>query len=386
MEEHQGAMSIPRFFNTAGPVKPEWHYCVSSLSRIDMENMRIAAATNCRLVARNARSFYRRSGFSGFPPPRTAGSRAHRANRTKPRWKEKPVGDRCIRHAGFAAKQLTNRLACAKETLILRRDTHIDQLADKLREDRVRRVVQPILAGSALQEIPTDDLQYGLDLGLIRQTEQGIAIANPIYQEIIPRELTWVTQESLKSVFHPDWIRSDGTLDVSHLLQLFQDFYTENGEAWAGRFAYQEAGSQLLLQAFLQRVINGKGRIEREYALGTGRTNLYLRWPHSAGVQKAAIEIKVLHHSLEKTIAQGLAQVFAYAQRCAQFGGNKGKTGGQHNQEGNFAETHLMIFHKDFSLPVQKRVFYRQEIHQGQPIAVWGMQKPFTTSCSKRNE
>jgi len=35
----------------------------------------------------------------------------------------------------------------AKENIILRRDTHIDQLADKLEEERVRRVIEPILAG-----------------------------------------------------------------------------------------------------------------------------------------------------------------------------------------------------------------------------------------------
>ena len=35
----------------------------------------------------------------------------------------------------------------AKENIILRRDTHIDQLVDKLQEDRVRRVVGPILEG-----------------------------------------------------------------------------------------------------------------------------------------------------------------------------------------------------------------------------------------------
>jgi hypothetical protein len=36
----------------------------------------------------------------------------------------------------------------AKWELIIRRDTHIDQLADKLREERVRRVVEPILKGT----------------------------------------------------------------------------------------------------------------------------------------------------------------------------------------------------------------------------------------------
>ena len=35
----------------------------------------------------------------------------------------------------------------AREVLILRRETHLDQLADTLREPRVRRVIEPLLSG-----------------------------------------------------------------------------------------------------------------------------------------------------------------------------------------------------------------------------------------------
>ena len=79
----------------------------------------------------------------------------------------------------------------AKEHIILRRETHLDQLVDKLQEDRVRQVIQPILAGEASPDlIPTDDIGYVRDLGLIRTDQGQLAIANPIYQEVIPRELT----------------------------------------------------------------------------------------------------------------------------------------------------------------------------------------------------
>ena len=52
------------------------------------------------------------------------------------------------------------------------------------------------------------------------------------------------------------------------LLADFQAFFREHSEHWQGRFAYAEAGPQLLLQAFLQRIVNGGGRIEREYGSG----------------------------------------------------------------------------------------------------------------------
>ena len=53
----------------------------------------------------------------------------------------------------------------AQERLILRRDTHIDDLANKLREDRVRRVVAPILAGTSESAWSSEDVAYLHDLG-----------------------------------------------------------------------------------------------------------------------------------------------------------------------------------------------------------------------------
>jgi hypothetical protein len=245
----------------------------------------------------------------------------------------------------------------SKEKLILRRDTHIDQLADKLRENRVRRVIQPILLGDQNAEtfVQPDDLQYCLDLGLIKYTDRGPAIANPIYREIIPRELISDTQEFLKARFAPNWVSNDGSLDVPKLMAQFQEFYCENGEIWSNRLAYREAGPQLLLQAFLQRVINGQGRIEREYALGTCRTDLFLRWPFASGVQKTVIELKLLHKSLERTIAEGMAQVVAYAERC------------------RADQIHLLVFTKKANVPMNERVFRRNETFQGHSITIWGM-------------
>ena len=85
----------------------------------------------------------------------------------------------------------------AKEILIERRDTHLDSLIDRLREPRVRRVLEPILAGEFLApDVLDDDIQFVEDLGLVARSA-GLEIANPIYREIIPRALTAVTQRSL---------------------------------------------------------------------------------------------------------------------------------------------------------------------------------------------
>ena len=251
-----------------------------------------------------------------------------------------------------------------REQLILRRETHLDQLTDKLQEERVRRVVEPLLSGNPEPEtIPSDDLQYVRDLGLVR-TSNPIAIANPIYQEVIPRDLTWTTQAS----FHhdPAWYIEDGDLKVEKLLAAFQTFFREHSEHWVQRFQYREAGPQLLLQAFLQRIVNSGGRIEREYGLGRMRTDLLIVWPvvapltegrtrHDREVRKTVIEYKLLHGSLARTIRDGLAQTRAYMDRCAAEAG------------------HLVVFDRTAGRSWDDKIFRRTEMTGGPPVTVWGM-------------
>ena len=208
-------------------------------------------------------------------------------------------------------------ILAAQEALIVRRETHLDQLADKLQEERVRRVVEPLLTGAAHQ-VASRDLEYVRDLGLVAPDDPP-RIANPIYAEVVPRELTWGTQASL--LHETAWyVTADGGLDMEKLLEAFQRFFREHSEHWAERFQYREAGPQLLLQAFAQRVVNGGGRIEREYGLGRGRVDLLLLWPRGSGpgaaVERHVVECKVLHKSLETTVAEGVEQTVGYMDRC----------------------------------------------------------------------
>jgi len=67
------------------------------------------------------------------------------------------------------------------------------------------------------------------------------------------------------------YIRADGRLDVPKLLSAFQAFFREHSESWVARFDYKEVGPQLLMQAFLQQIVNRGDRVEREYGLGRMR-------------------------------------------------------------------------------------------------------------------
>ena len=253
----------------------------------------------------------------------------------------------------------------AKDNLISRRETHLDQLGDKLQEERVQRVIAPMLEGRDL-DVRLDDLEYVQDLGLIRKTDQGPQIANPIYAEIIPRELTISQQANLEARYCQAWyIRSDGSLDMDKLISAFQEFFREHSEAWLERFQYKEAAPQLLMQAFLQRVVTSGGRVEREFGLGRMRTDLLVLWPLTEAkpgkpswtrwqgpVQKAVVELKILYKSLEKTIEEGLKQTWAYMDRC---GTDQG---------------HLIVFDRRDDVSWEEKLFRREEMYQGRTITV----------------
>jgi hypothetical protein len=78
----------------------------------------------------------------------------------------------------------------AQEVLIARRDVHLDSLAARLEEPRIRAILEPMLAGELLGNVPEDDRRFAMDLGLVRATDEGgLEVANPIYREVIARSL-----------------------------------------------------------------------------------------------------------------------------------------------------------------------------------------------------
>ncbi len=201
----------------------------------------------------------------------------------------------------------------AKERLIIRRDTHLDQLADKLTEPRVRRVIEPIVAGEELDELNNDDTQYALDLGLIRRSVGvPLAIANPIYQEIIPRELSQTAQDSIPAQFSPKWMTVDGKLDEAKMLAMFLDFWRQHGQPLLRTSPYSEVAAQVVFLAFLQRVVNGGGYIDREYAIGSRRMDVLVRFGVPPKVQRLAMELKVWRQGRKDPTAQGLTQLDQY--------------------------------------------------------------------------
>jgi hypothetical protein len=262
-----------------------------------------------------------------------------------------------------------NVIESAKETLILRRDTHIDQLIHKLEEPRVRHIIDAIISGQDEPEnFPIDDISYVIDLGLVTKHGQRLTIANPIYQEVIPRELSYATQLSITQQL--SWYQdSNGSLNMHKLLEAFTQFYRENSDIWLDKFDYKESGPHILLMAFLQRIINGGGKIHREYALGRKRVDLFLEFPYSAEAtndkpysaeatkgmvqQRIVIELKI--NRSKKTIPEGLEQTSNYM------------------DTNNATEGHLVIFDKTPGKSWDEKIFMQEHNMGNQKITVWGM-------------
>lgn len=265
----------------------------------------------------------------------------------------------CFRSESDRSRPVTKTdIREAQEQLIRKRVTHLDQLIARLREKRVQRVIEPLLSGdpypaTAFKNFERrEDLEYVRDLGLIAPDDPP-RIANPIYAEVVPRELTITAQSELP--VQPTWyVDTEKGLQMTKLMKGFQDFFRQHSEHWLGRFDYEEAGPQLLLQAYLQRVVNSGGEIAREAGLGRGRTDLLVTWPLENREQRFVVECEILRGRLEAVINKGLEQMAKYVDAC------------------EAEEGHLVIFDRDKRL-WKDRVFRQSEVVQGTPIEVWGM-------------
>jgi len=196
----------------------------------------------------------------------------------------------------------------SKEILIERQETHLDSLVKRLSEPRIRNIIEPILAGKSMTDLPADDMRFVLDLGLVRRMDGGgIIIANPIYREVIPNMLAFVTRATLPQI-KPTWLDPDGSLNPGKLLEAFLAFWRQHGQPLLKSVHYHEIAPHIVLMAFMHRVVNSGGSLEREYAIGTGRMDVILRY----GAATVAMELKVWRDGEGDPLKKGLEQIDHY--------------------------------------------------------------------------
>jgi hypothetical protein len=173
--------------------------------------------------------------------------------------------------------------------------------------------------------------------------------------------LTAGTQNGISNQETAWYVRPDRRLNMDKLLAGFQQYFREDADQWFDTIGYVEAGPQLVLQAFLQRIVNGGGRITREYALGRKRTDLLIEWPLDSAqalrgpVQRVVIELKLLRSgALDALIAQALPQAAEYADRVGAD------------------ETHLVVFDRTGDKTWDDRIWQTTKTVGGRTIGVWG--------------
>ncbi len=241
----------------------------------------------------------------------------------------------------------------AAHTIILRRDTHIDSLLERLKEPRVRRVVEPIILGAQITaDYLSDDLAFCLDLGLLKEDKGGLKPANPMYAEVIGRILSYGAQQTMLAgeIGHdaPFYLNANGRFNMRAMLEEFQQFWRENSESWRDRFDYREAAPHLILMGFLQRVLNGGGRVIREMAAGSGRLDLCVEY----GQERYPLELKI--HRGGKTIPDGLRQLGRYLDTLGE------------------PEGWLIIFDQRPDIPWDEKITWTTESTNGKTIYLVG--------------
>jgi hypothetical protein len=250
-----------------------------------------------------------------------------------------------------------NDIDIAVRNLILRNDTHFDSLMERVREPRVRRVIEPVITGVKFfpKSVPKDDIRYVIDLGLLKADGykvNSIRSSNPIYRELIARAMSQDLQDMVPSELANRWM--DGTrLDMDGLLRAFQVYWRENSEAndqtdaeiikrerlltkrvvnsldfidIAGKYRVQEEVVKIIMEnisgfgredfphivlyAFLQRVLNGGADfIQREYGLGRSFVDICVSYKDI----RYPVELKVKG---VKSREDSIAQVLGYMDKC----------------------------------------------------------------------
>jgi ASC-1-like (ASCH) protein len=202
-------------------------------------------------------------------------------------------------------------ILAAREQMILARETHFDALAWRMRDPNIHYVMETLLTGQTdLRLAQNEGFRQCLDLGLVTNGREGATVANPIYREVLAREISLGAQIMLPPPSQFRWQKPDGSLDMESLLREFQKFWRRHSEIWEQTSDYTEAFPHLLLMAFLQRITNGEGRIEREYAAGRGRLDLFVEFAEKTFI----IEVKLIrdYDSLELVKEEGLEQILSY--------------------------------------------------------------------------
>jgi hypothetical protein len=177
-----------------------------------------------------------------------------------------------------AAQMTKSHVLAAYRRLVTRYATPIDDLAARLTEPRIRRVIEPLLLGTAeIANVADSDVQFARDIGLIA-ADDPVRFEGLIHRAIVPRLLS----QNIRRAFIEDpaqFFDPDGRLSMERLLQTFVAFYTTYATDLLPAILYPKIAPELVFLGVLLHVLEGRGWVDIELGASRGRIDITLSIP-----------------------------------------------------------------------------------------------------------
>jgi hypothetical protein len=246
----------------------------------------------------------------------------------------------------------------AIDNVIVKQGNHQEYLVSQLRDERVKKILGPILAGATMGEAMAEqDLAFVQELGLVRN-DRSIEIANGLYKEIIPRAL-FAPVTYMINLDGQDYLGPGQSLDVAKLMRSFQAFFRNHAERLVSLLDYGPAGYVLVFQALLQKLADASNVVTREYGLNKGKVVLHLSRSFPERQQATFALYRVRPRSNEQ-FRQGISELVG---ETADY---LSKTPGE------AGEVHIAAINVNPEFNWEGKLPYVKKDHKGQAFQVWG--------------
>lgn len=205
-------------------------------------------------------------------------------------------------------------VAEAKERLIAGSHSPLKRRRGDLNRPGVQRVIEPLLAASPPSTyINARELEEARATGLIAD-DLPIRFANRLFEEWVPRALVHGNNDTLQR--HAESFFAEGRLQTDSLLRFCQMWFAGPGRGLLTTFPYRQSGYLLLLQGLILRLLEDRGRIERECDPAKQLVTLFVFLQVPEGIQTVIIGLKWQDPLNREPLHRQVSQISHYMTMC----------------------------------------------------------------------
>ncbi|HRI63095.1 MAG TPA: hypothetical protein PK156_02625 [Polyangium sp.] len=149
----------------------------------------------------------------------------------------------------------------------------IDALATRLLESRVRRVIEPLIAGSsAIASVADADLQFVRDIGLVA-ADEPVRIEGAIHRALVPHLLVNHVRRAVMDD-PAQCFDENGRIAIDRLLAAFGGFYAAHAADLIDAIPYSKIAHELIFLGFLAQMLESRATIDLEFGASRGRVDV----------------------------------------------------------------------------------------------------------------